>query len=177
MRRSEHFRRERTRKRKKLLSATLCVCVCAAVVAVLPFPAAKNDCAAPEANMLLMDDMKTESAMVQQMEPAEAAPAERVTDECVSEGTAEVTVRCGDEEITLDEEEAAVILEYFASGEWIMSAANCLCDYTIYVDGAVYRYHSDCGTIQDEMGQSMNLSVSDRHIFNEIISRCPMPIE
>lgn len=55
------------------------------------------------------------------------------------------------------------------SGDWIPSAANCLCDYTLYVNGETYRYHSDCGTVQDESGQSLILSEADKQIVNEIL--------
>ena len=55
------------------------------------------------------------------------------------------------------------------SGDWILSVANCLCDYTLYVSGETYRYHSDCGTIQNESGQSMTFSEADKQTVNEIL--------
>ena len=88
-----------------------------------------------------------------------------------------VTVICGDEEITLDEAEAAIIMEYLESDQWISAAANCLCDYTLVVGGESYRYHSDCGTIQNESAEALTLSESDREIFNNIVGRCPMRID
>lgn len=55
------------------------------------------------------------------------------------------------------------------SGDWIPSAARCLCDYTLYVNGEIYRYHSDCGTVQDGNGQSLTLSEAEKQIVNEIL--------
>ena len=88
-----------------------------------------------------------------------------------------VTVTCGSETVTLDAADSAVILEYLCADGWIMSAANCLCDYTLEVNGQTYRYHSDCGTVQNDDGKSLTLSEKDKAIFNDIVSRCPMRIE
>ena len=88
-----------------------------------------------------------------------------------------VTVTCGSETVTLDAADSAVILEYLCADGWIMSAANCLCDYTLEVNGETYRYHSDCGTVQDGYGQSLTLSEEDKEIFNGIVGRCPLRID
>ena len=94
-----------------------------------------------------------------------------------SEIQSTVKISCGDDEITLDDADAAVIMEYLSSNDWIMSAANCLCDYTVSVDGSIYRYHSDCGTVQDDSGHSLQLSEKGQKIFNEIMAKCPMRID
>lgn len=129
--------------------------------------------------MLAMGDVKFEASMAQSHEfaPEYAMDGAAPMEEEPAAESAAVTIVCGSEEITLDDADAAVIMEYLSSNEWIMSAANCLCDYTIYVDSSTYRYHSDCGTIQDESGQSLTLSDADKNIFNEIIGRCPMRID
>lgn len=88
-----------------------------------------------------------------------------------------VKVVCGSEELLLDASESAVIMDYLLSGQWIPTAANCLCDYTLYVTGGTYRYHSACGTIQNESGRSLTLSEEDKAIFDEIVVRCTMPSE
>ena len=184
LRRTKAYRQEQARKRKKLLGAGICVCLCCVVLAVLdPFGAASE---APAA----MNDMKMESAVSMQMAggtdsgiiadeaPAEfaAAPmappaAEEAKSEMPAAETPYVTVICGSEERTLEDADAAVIMEYLMSDRWILSAANCLCDYTLDAGGEIYRYHSDCGTIQNESGESLTLSESEREIFNQIIVR------
>lgn len=183
LRRTKAYRQEQDRKRKKLLGAGICVCLCCVVLAVFdPFGAASE---APVA----MNDMKMESAVSMQMAgdtdsgiiadeaPAEfaAAPMAPEPEEAKSEAPAaevvSVTVICGDEERTLGDADAAIIMEYLMSDRWILSAANCLCDYTLDAGGEIYRYHSDCGTIQNESGESLTLSVSEREIFNQIIVR------
>lgn len=183
LRRTKAYRQEQARKRKKLLGAGICVCLCCVVLAVLdPFGAASE---APAA----MNDMKMESAVSMQMagctdsgiiadeSPAEfaAAPMAPEPEEAKSEAPAaevvSVTIICGDEERTLEDADATVIMEYLMSDRWILSAANCLCDYTLDVGGEIYRYHSDCGTIQNESGESLTLSESEREIFNQIIGR------
>ena len=136
-----------------------------------------------------MDNLKMESAVSMQMAgdtdsgiiadeaPAEfaAAPMAPEPEEAKSEAPAaeiaSVTIICGDEERTLEDADAAVIMEYLMSDRWILSAANCLCDYTLDAGGEIYRYHSDCGTIQNESGESLTLSESEREIFNQIIGR------
>lgn len=80
-----------------------------------------------------------------------------------------VTILRESEEILLDAADSAIILDYLLSGEWIPSAANCLCDYTLEAYGEIYRYHSDCGTIQNGSGQSLPLTDADKLIFNEIL--------
>lgn len=179
LRRSENFRRERTKKRKIILSAGVCACLCAVVLAVAtPGLKFSSDDTAPESEIILMDALKSEAAAAPMIEPEENAPElNEAVAECPAEGASIVRIRCGDDEITLNTEESVIICDYISSGVWIMNAANCLCDYTIYVDGVVYRYHSDCGTIQDEYGQSMTLSAEDKAGFNEIVARCPMRIE
>lgn len=113
---------------------------------------------APETNMSTTDE-----------------PAEEPREEAGE--PAAVTVICGNEQITLDAADSAVIMDYLCSDRWIMSAANCLCDYTLEVNGETYRYHSACGTVQNDDGQSLTLSEKDKAIFNDIVSRCPMRIE
>lgn len=183
LRRTKAYRQEQARKRKKLLGAGICVCLCCVVLAVFdPFGA---DSEAPA----VMDNLKMESAVSMQMAgdtdsgiiadeaPAEfaAAPMAPVAEEAKSEMSAaevvSVTIICGDEERTLEDADAAVIMEYLMSDRWILSAANCLCDYTLDAGGEIYRYHSDCGTIQNESGESLTLSESEREIFNQIIGR------
>ena len=183
LRRTKAYRQEQARKRKKLLGAGICVCLCCVVLAVLdPFGAASE---APA----VMDNLKMESAVSMQMAgdtdsgiiadeaPAEfaAAPMAPVAEEAKSEMSAaevvSVTIICGDEERTLEDADAVVIMEYLMSDRWILSAANCLCDYTLDAGGEIYRYHSDCGTIQNESGESLTLSESEREIFNQIIER------
>lgn len=183
LRRTKAYRQEQARKRKKLLGAGICVCLCCVVLAVFdPFGAASE---APA----VMDNLKMESAVSMQMAgdtdsgiiadeaPAEfaAAPMAPVAEEAKSEMSAaevvSVTIICGDEERTLEDADAAVIMEYLMSDRWILSAANCLCDYTLDAGGEIYRYHSDCGTIQNESGESLTLSESEREIFNQIIGR------
>ena len=72
--------------------------------------------------------------------------------------------------MTLNPEDADVIIRYL-SGAWELNATNCLCDYTLLVDGINYRYHSDCGTIQDESCHLMKLTEEDKRIVNEILER------
>ncbi len=159
------------------MSAGLCACLCAVAFTVLtPVGEFTADDCAPESEMILTDDLKMESAAVQKAEPEEAVPIEEAVAQCPAEAVV-VRIKCGSDEIVLNAADAGIIYGYLSSGEWIMSAANCLCNYTIYVDGAVYRYHSDCGTIQDETGHSMTLSEKDKAVFDEIVARCPMRIE
>ena len=197
------YRQEQARKRKKLLTAALCVGICCVAAAVFdPFGASSEAPMAANRN-----DLKTENIMQDAASdvlkpeadveysfgsgaPAEfaAAPMEpevnmSTTDEPAEEPREEagepaaVTVICGNEQMTLDAADSAVILEYLCADGWIMSAANCLRDYTLEVNGQTYRYHSDCGTVQNDDGQSLTLSEKDKAIFNDIVSRCPMRIE
>ena len=167
----------------------ICACLCCVLLTVFdPFGASSE---APAAR----DELKLEAAVSMQAagssdagiiadeSPAEfaAAPMAPLPEEANCEVPAAesviVTVICGVEEITLDEAEAAIIMECLESDKWIPSAANCLCDYTLNVGGESYRYHSDCGTIQNESGESLVLSESDRKTINNIVGRCPMRID
>ena len=85
-----------------------------------------------------------------------------------AEEVAAVEIMKGNQTIRLNDADAELIAAYLA-GEWIPSAANCLCDYTLAVNGMVYHYHSDCGTIQDESGHSLTLDEASKQIFNEIL--------
>lgn len=183
LRRSRVYRQAQARKRKTLLGAGLCACLCVTLLMVLtPMGAANMKDAAPESNMLVMEDMKAEMSVVQSPQcPAEymmdsAAVMEESDEPAGGDPTlaaVSVTVKFGEEEIRLDDKDSAAIMDCLASDDWIMSAANCLCDYTIYVTGEVYHYHSDCGTVQDASGRSLTLNEADKKIFNEIMARCP----
>mgnify|MGYP003525407490 FL=1 len=173
-------------KCRKIIGAGICVCLCMTVLAVLDPLGAKSQ--APAADMMAMDEVKSEISMAQGTEctpdygVAGAAPMENEAaaveaEERPAVEPAAVRIACGTEEITLDVSDSAVIMEYLSSDQWIPTAANCLCDYTLHVNGLTYRYHSDCGTIQDESGQSLTLSEEDKLIFNEIVGRCPMRID
>ena len=140
------------------------------------------------ADMMAMDEMKSEISMAQGTECVSdygmegAAPMEKdaaaiEAEESRAEESAAVRIVFGIEEITLDAADSAVIMDYLSSDQWIPTAANCLCDYTLYVNGLTYRYHSDCGTIQDESGHSLTLSEADKEAFNSIVAKCPMRIE
>lgn len=140
------------------------------------------------AEMMAMDEMKSEISMAQGTECVSdygmegAAPMEKdaaaiEAEESPAAEPAAVRIACGIEEITLDAADSAVIMDYLSSDQWIPSAANCRCDYTLYVNGLAYHYHSDCGTIQDTTGQSLTLPDADRKIFNSIVGKCPMRIE
>lgn len=189
LKRTGAYRREQARKRRRLLGIGLCACIFSVVLTVLdPFGAASE---APAA----MDDMKMEAEVSMQTaggsdtgiiadgSSAEyaAAPMAPEPEEAKSEAPAaefaSVAIICGSERITLDGADSAIIMDCLLSGPWLQSAANCLCDYTLEANGEVYRYHSDCGTIQNEYGESLTLSESDREIFNNIMGRCPMRID
>ena len=184
LRRTKVYRQEQARKRKRLLGVGICACLCCAVLTFFgPFGASSE---APAAR----DDLKLEAAVSMQavsgsdagmITDSAAAPMAPVPEEAKSEAPAAesvmVIVSCGDDAIILDETEAESILGYLMSDRWIPTAANCLCDYTLDVSGEIYRYHSDCGTIQNELGESLILSESEREMFNNIMGRCPMRID
>lgn len=56
----------------------------------------------------------------------------------------------------------------FYSGEWIDSTAECLHDFTIKLDGKLFYYHSECGTLQLN-GKSKHLNNSDKANVNELL--------
>lgn len=56
----------------------------------------------------------------------------------------------------------------FYSGEWVEDTAECLCDFTINIDGKEFNYHSECGTLQQN-GKSKTLSDSDKENVNELL--------
>lgn len=181
LRRSDAYGKERTIKRKKIAGISLCVCI-----SVMAFAAFEPFGSSSKAPMAVMDEMKVESAIVPQFSfstesnAAEVVPMEPgVGMDAISESPAEVqlvTVIFGAEMVVLNDEDSAIIADYIFADGWIMAAANCLCDYKIQIDGLMYRYHSDCGTIQDEKGRSLKLSDFDKEIFNEILGRPKNPI-
>ena len=165
----------------------MCACIFCLVLTVFDPFGAKSE-APMAADMVTMDELKVEMSMVQEPEcvpeyamdgaaPMENDAAAVEAEESPAAEPAAVRIACGIEEITLDTADSAVIMEYLSSDHWIPTAANCLCNYTIHVNGLTYRYHSDCGTIQDGLGQSLMLSDADKLIFNEIVGRCPMRID
>lgn len=81
----------------------------------------------------------------------------------------EVKIMRGADEFFLDGDDIVCITEYLSSDGWIMSAANCLCDYTICVNEEIYLYHSECGTIQDGYGKSLPLPEEDKQTLNDIL--------
>ena len=189
LRRTKAYRQEQERKRKRMLGVGICACLCCVLLTVFdPFgasseaPAARGDLK-QEAAVSMQTAGGIDSGIIADESPAEFAAApmaplpEEANGEVPAAESAIVTVICGDEEITLDEAEAAIIMEYLESDQWISAAANCLCDYTLVVGGESYRYHSDCGTIQNESAEALTLSENDREIFNNIVGRCPMRID
>lgn len=165
----------------------MCACIFCLVLTVFDPFGAKSE--APMAvDMMAMDEMKSETSMLQEAEcvpeyamdgaaPMENDAAAVEAEESPAAEPAAVKIVCGIEEITLDAADSVVIMEYLSTDQWIPTAANCLYNYTIHVNGLTYRYHSDCGTIQDGLGQSLTLSEADKLIFNEIVGRCPMRID
>lgn len=169
----------------------MCVCLCyVALVVFDPFGASSE---APMA----VDDMKIEYAVSLQTAeegnlcvdeaPAEHAAAPMTPDNGIGTVTGSsaaepeefgketeylnvsVSISNGANSWPLNQEDAVIITEYLSADGWVMSAANCLCDYTIYADGETYQYHSDCGTIRDSFGKSLPLPEEDRLVFNEIL--------
>ena len=190
MKRTRAYRQKQARKRKQLLGVGVCVCLCFVVLKVFdPFrasseaPAVRGELKA-ESTVSMEMASGTDSGMIADQAPAEfaAAPmappsAEEAKADVSAAEVLSVTVICGSEAIELDVVDSAVIMEFLISDRWILSAANCLCDYTLDVSGAIYRYHSDCGTIQNESGESLTLSEGDKAIFNDIVSRCNVQTE
>ena len=181
LKRTRAYRQKQAKTRKSLLTASLCVCLCVVVLkGISPFGA--NSDSAP-----IMDDVKFESALsmeapAERAEPMAPVPEEMAdaiggngAEDVMNDGAPAVisTVRiiADGEEILLEDADAAVIRDYLTYGQWIPAAANCLCDVTFAVDDTVYRYHSDCGTVQDEFGKSMTLSEADKIIFNDILQK------
>lgn len=113
---------------------------------------------APEAQMSIIEiDGNSMEFFADDAMPAEPEEAPAAAESAEEEGA-----------LVLNAEDAAYILQYL-SGEWLPSTANCLCDYTVEIDGATYRYHSDCGTFQNEDGHSLTLAEEDRLIINRIL--------
>ena len=174
LKRTQAYRQQRAKKRKTLIGIGMCACICyAALIVVAPMGGASNDTAA--ADMITAGGSRTESAMSQSQESGweycQEAPAV-MEDEMADAGEpAEeaVTKVIGTDDILVPgAEDAAVILEYLR-GEWVLSAANCQCDYTLDLNGAIYRYHSDCGTFQDENAHSLTVSEDARQVINAIL--------
>lgn len=181
LRRSEAFCRERDRKRKKLMGTAICSCLVIAVMWVIAPTVGVSKDAATAGESVMHSTAVNQKDDPAEMIPEEAAPME---DNAVADAAAEipmaepafVKVICGEEEITLDENDSAVILEYLSTDEWAKDDAACLWDYTISVNGLTYRYHSDSGIIRDESGRYLKLAEADKDIFNNIMARCPMRI-
>ena len=169
LRRSEAFRRQRSARRKKSAGALVCVCLCiGAVLTAMPSLASSRKEAATESVAMAAP----------KFDPSLSAGAGYAADYVLSDSVsaeepheeeiAAVSIVHGDSVIRLNDADSELIASYL-HGEWIASAANCLCDYTLDVNGAVYHYHSDCGTIQDMSGSSLMLNAHDREVFNEIL--------
>lgn len=58
--------------------------------------------------------------------------------------------------VTISGEDAVMLRDIFESGKWEEGTGDCLDNCLLVFDGAMLKYHSDCGTIND--------SVYDRHI-------------
>lgn len=82
-----------------------------------------------------------------------------------------VTILRESGEILLNAADSVTITDCLLTGEWIPTAANCACDYALEISGEIYRYHSDCGTIQNESGQSLTIAETDKVIVNEILQK------
>ena len=159
LKRTRAYRQKQAKTRKNILTASLCVCLCAVVLSAFhPFVAR-------------VDNAKMESVAMAPAAPMpEEAVGEDMVHDCAEDVISKVCIVVGDEEILMDDADAAIIRDYLTSDQWIMSAANCLCDYIIAMDGVAFRYHSDCGTIQDTTtGKSLVLEYADRNIFNSIL--------
>lgn len=167
LRRSENYRMEQSRKRKKLLGVGVCAVLCVAALWLFePLAMGGNNLTAapeaapqaPEAEMSFIEiDGNSMEFFADDAMPAESAEEPAAAAPLAEEGI-----------LVLNAEDAAYILQYL-SGEWIPSTANCLCDYTVEIDGATYRYHSDCGTFQNEDGHSLTLAEEARLIINRIL--------
>ncbi len=182
LKRTKAYRQKQAKTRKSLLAAGLCICLCVVVLKGLSPLGATSDSA------LMMEDVKLESAISMEAAPAERAePMEAVPEEMAdafagngADGVmndkspaviSTVWIIAEGEELLLEDADAEIIRDYLTYGQWIPAAANCLCDVTFAVDDTVYRYHSDCGTVQDEFGMSLTLSEEDKIIFNEILQK------
>lgn len=58
--------------------------------------------------------------------------------------------------VTISGEDAVMLRDIFESGKWEEGTGDCLDNCLLVFSGAMLKYHSDCGTIND--------SVYDRHI-------------
>lgn len=177
--RSRKYRAQQAKRRRTVLMTAACVLICAVgVQGLLPHTFKAADNAAPES-------MKQESASLvsdeEAVESPGAAPMEQADSAIYGESGAQfqspaagesagVQVTRGEQWTTLDAPDAAVIMGYL-DGEWIEAVPNCLPDWEISANGTVYRYHSGCGTFQDEAYRSLTVSEEDRKVIHEILAK------
>ncbi len=169
LRRSGQYRRAQAKRRKTILGAALCVCLCVTAVLFVPGRGASNDSAA---DMVQMEIMESPAAAP---EYGQDSPVEQDSVQSAAgiTGAADAAVKIIFEtgEIAMEPADAAVIMGYLSSEDWIPDAANCITDHTLQAGKVTYRYHSACGTVQDEAGRSLRLPEEDQQIVNDMLSR------
>ncbi len=85
-----------------------------------------------------------------------------------------VTYRRVDEDasVRITGEEAGVIKALLAKDAWVDGTADCLNDCIITLDGKDYYYHSDCGTVNDNMAnRSLTLTEDEKEQLQEILEK------
>lgn len=58
------------------------------------------------------------------------------------------------------------------SSEWMNTQANCNSDYILVMDGNLYYYHTECGSINDIInGKCITVTEDQRNTINSILEK------
>lgn len=181
LRRSREYRTARAKKNRKILASAICLFICICGFGVI-YPgglkSASTESAAPESMKqdsasFVRDEEAVESPAAAPMEPAEFnlyGKGESQSQTPAAGEPVNVQITRGEQRIMLGAPDATAMVSYL-NGEWIEAVPNCLPDWEITVNGMAYRYHSDCGTFQNESSCSLTVSEEDRKAVNEILSK------
>lgn len=73
--------------------------------------------------------------------------------------------------VAVPKEDADVFLDFTQSSDWNKGTTDCFSNCEIEINGEVFRYHSDCGTFNDnEKDRSLTVDEETKTLINNILS-------
>ena len=118
-----------------------------------------------EVRIASSDEAKDSSLLSEQMPSGEdAAQQETGADMQVSD------ILNGNSPVTVLREDALIFRAFIAAGEWDEGTSDCLNNCEFIFDGNTVRYHSDCGTFNDSVGnRHITLGEEDKAEVNAML--------
>lgn len=114
------------------------------------------------------DMPNTESDII--IEPEQTQQAV-IVDELPDEEAIIVTNIFTNESKSLSDDDGLTITDILESASWnIEGTSDCMSNIEVTISGTIYKYHSDCGTFNDNVSQrSLSLDEKTKNLVNTIL--------